>query len=201
MFQLLNKGDNNMHMNLLYRICTMITVIMIFLAPVVSAASIGEKRQAIRDMSNETLDKLYEVHPKARKAIKNAAGYAVFSNYGIKVIVLGGGRGKGMVIDRNSGREVFMKKADVGLGLGLGVKNYREVFVFEDKKALNRFIDQGWQLGGQATFAATDGVTGGAFQGAVSIWPGAWLYQITDKGLALEVTGQGTRYYKDSDLN
>ena len=189
-----------MRVNLFTKICAMITVIMIFVAPVVSAASIGEKRQDIRDIAGETLNKLYAVHPLARQAVENAAGYAVFSNYGVKIFVLGGGRGKGMVIDRN-GKEVFMKKADVGIGLGLGVKNYREVFVFENKKALNRFINQGWQLGGQATLAATDGVNGGAFQGAISIWPGAWLYQLTDKGLALEITGQGTRYYKDSDLN
>lgn len=190
-----------MRVNLFIKICTIITVIMIFVAPVVFAASIGEKRQAIRDIASETLDKLYEVHPKAKQAIESAAGYAVFSNYGIKIFVFGGGRGKGVVVNRHSGKEVFMKKADVGIGLGLGVKNYREVFVFENKKALNRFIDQGWEFGGQATLAATDGVNGDAFQGAISIWPGAWLYQLTDKGLALEITGQGTRYYKDSDLN
>jgi len=28
-----------------------------------------------------------------------------------------------------------------------------------------------------------------------------WVYQITKKGLALQVTLQGTKYYKDDDLN
>ena len=32
-------------------------------------------------------------------------------------------------------------------------------------------------------------------------WPGVWMYQLTDKGLALELTGKGTKYYKDDDLN
>jgi len=27
------------------------------------------------------------------------------------------------------------------------------------------------------------------------------MYQLTDKGLALELTAKGTNYYKDSDLN
>jgi len=27
------------------------------------------------------------------------------------------------------------------------------------------------------------------------------MYQLTDKGLALELTAKGTKYYKDSDLN
>jgi hypothetical protein len=31
--------------------------------------------------------------------------------------------------------------------------------------------------------------------------PGVWLYQVTDKGPAVELTAKGTKYYKDSDLN
>jgi len=35
----------------------------------------------------------------------------------------------------------------------------------------------------------------------VSVSPGVWMYQLTDKGLALELTGKGTKYFKDDDLN
>jgi hypothetical protein len=28
-----------------------------------------------------------------------------------------------------------------------------------------------------------------------------WIYEVTDKGLALELTAKGTKYYKDADLN
>jgi hypothetical protein len=28
-----------------------------------------------------------------------------------------------------------------------------------------------------------------------------WLYQLTDDGLALELTAKGTKYYKDDALN
>jgi hypothetical protein len=38
-------------------------------------------------------------------------------------------------------------------------------------------------------------------QGAVLVMPGVWMYQLTDKGLALELTGKGTKYYKDDELN
>jgi len=31
--------------------------------------------------------------------------------------------------------------------------------------------------------------------------PGVWVYQITKNGLALQLTLQGTKYYKDDDLN
>lgn len=185
----------------LARTFIIIVVFMTCFATVAAAASLSEKRQSIRDMADGTLNRLYKVHPKAENAIEDSVGYAVFNNYGLKLFILGGGRGKGIAVNNNSGEEVFMKKADIGIGLGLGVKNYSEVFVFETERAFERFVDQGWEFGGQATLAATDGVNGGAFQGAVSIWPGAWLYQLTDKGLALELTGQGVRYYKDNDLN
>lgn len=181
-----------------------VLLLMLFMAgfiPAASAASIGEQRQSIRAMANETLERLYKVNPEARNAIANSAGYAVFSSHGIKLLVIGSGHGKGIAVNNNSGRKIFMKKAEIGLGLGLGLKDYSEIFVFETEKAFGRFVDQGWSFSGQATLVASDGVNGGGFQGAVSIWPGAWLYQLTNKGLALEITGQGTRYYKDNDLN
>ena len=31
--------------------------------------------------------------------------------------------------------------------------------------------------------------------------PGVWIYQLTDTGLALELTAKGTKYYKDESLN
>jgi hypothetical protein len=73
--------------------------------------------------------------------------------------------------------------------------------VFETGAALNSFINSGWEFGGQATAAAKAGDQGGAYQGAISVSPGVWLYQLTDKGLALELTAKGTKYYKDDELN
>jgi hypothetical protein len=36
---------------------------------------------------------------------------------------------------------------------------------------------------------------------AVSVSDGVWMYQLTDRGLALEITAKSTSYYKDGDLN
>ena len=52
-----------------------------------------------------------------------------------------------------------------------------------------------------ASLAAKTGKTGDAFAGAMSVRAGVWLYQITDDGLALELTARGTKYYRDGDLN
>ena len=45
------------------------------------------------------------------------------------------------------------------------------------------------------------GLGDGSQAGALSVSPGVWLYQLTDKGLALELTAKGTKYFQDKDLN
>ena len=136
-----------------------------------------------------------------QKGRGGAAGYAVFKNFGMKLGVAGGGSGKGVAINNRTKGQVFMKMAEVQAGLGVGVKKFRLVWVFETEAALSQFVNSGWEVGGQATAAAKAGEKGAAFQGAVAIAPGVWLYQLTDTGLALELTAKGTKYYKDKDLN
>jgi lipid-binding SYLF domain-containing protein len=94
-----------------------------------------------------------------------------------------------------------MKMISAGAGLGVGVKDYRVVFAFETEKALSNFLDSGWDGFAQSDAAAKTSKSGGAFSGAASVAPGVWVCQITQKGLALQLTLQGTKYYKNDDLN
>jgi lipid-binding SYLF domain-containing protein len=158
-------------------------------------------RTDIQKISKETLQRLYKVQPSAQKAIDSAAGYAVFSNMGIKILVAGSGKGSGMAVDKKTGKETYMKMFEVQAGLGMGVKKFRLVWVFEKSDDFNKFVNSGWELGGQATAAAKDADKGSAIAGALSVSPGVWLYQMTDKGLAAELTVKGTKYYKNDDLN
>ncbi|MGI9246394.1 MAG: YSC84-related protein, partial [Steroidobacteraceae bacterium] len=143
----------------------------------------------------------YKVQPSARAAIESAAGYAVFRNFGLKILVAGGGSGKGMAVDNASKAVTYMKMAEVQAGLGMGVKKFQLVWVFETREALDRFVNSGWELGAQATASAKLSGQGMSIQGAVPVSPGVWLYQLTGDSLALELTAKGTKYYKDKDLN
>mgnify|MGYP003223921099 CR=1 FL=1 len=49
--------------------------------------------------------------------------------------------------------------------------------------------------------AAGDGVNGDALEGSFQVAPGMWMYQVTTKGLAADLTVKGTRFYVDKDLN
>lgn len=94
-----------------------------------------------------------------------------------------------------------MKMISLGGGLGLGVKGYRVIFVFENDNALLHFLDSGWSGSAQADAAAKAGEKGGAYSGAMEVAPGVLVYQITKNGLAVQLTLQGTKYSKDDDLN
>lgn len=164
-------------------------------------ATKSEQQADVRAMEKETLQRLYAASPGAKAAVEKAAGYAVFSNFGMKILVAGGGSGEGIAVDNASKQATYMKMAEVQAGLGLGVKKFRLVWVFESRDALTKFINSGWEFGGQASAAAKAGDKGGAYQGAMSVSPGVWVYQLTDTGLAAELTAKGTKYYKDKDLN
>jgi len=160
-----------------------------------------KKRQKTRKMAAEALQDLYKLEPTAQAAIQKAAGYAVFDNMGVNVLLLSTARGSGLAVNNKTKQETFMKMASAGAGLGMGVKDYVVVFVFGNSKALAQFLNSGWSGSGQADAAAKAGEKGGAYSGAAEVAPGVWVYQITKNGLALQLTLQGTKYYKDDKLN
>jgi lipid-binding SYLF domain-containing protein len=158
-------------------------------------------RNETREMAHDALATLYELQPAARFGIEHAAGYAVFSTFGIKLLFAGGSQGKGIVINNRTHRQTFMKMVGVQAGLGFGVKRDRLIFVFETVDALRGFVNQGWEFGASTTLAATSDKQGGIFSGAASVSPGVYVYQITSTGLAAQITASGTKFYKDDALN
>jgi len=179
------------------------TLVLISLACGLASAkdSPDEKRQKTRKMADQTLKDLYKMEPKAQAEIQGAAAYAVFNNMGTNILLLSTARGAGVAVDNKSKQETFMKMVSAGAGIGLGVKDYRVIFVFESEKAFKEFLDSGWSGSAQADAAAKAGDKGSAESGALEVAPDVWVYQITKNGLALQATLQGTKYYKDDDLN
>jgi lipid-binding SYLF domain-containing protein len=160
-----------------------------------------EQREKIRKMAAATLQDLYKLQPSAQSAIQKASGYAVFNNMGTNVLLLSTARGAGIAVHQNNKQETFMKMISAGAGLGIGVKDYRVIFVFNTDQALAKFLESGWSGEAQADAAAKAGSSGGAYSGATQVAPDVWVYQITKNGLALQLTLQGTKYYKNDDLN
>lgn len=158
----------------------------------------SERRQAIQEMRQDVLAELYSIKPDTRAQIESASGYAVFSNANINLIFASFGGGIGVV--RSNGSDTYMRMGEVGIGIGAGVKDFRAVFVFHNNAALERFMDVGLSVGGQADAAAKAGDLGGAVSGE-AIADNVSVYQMTQSGLALQATIKGTRYWQDGDLN
>ncbi len=160
-----------------------------------------QARQQVREMAQDALPTLYETAPSAKRAVDRAAGYAVFSTFGVKLFFAGGTSGKGLVVNKRTGRQTFMKMVQVQGGLGFGINQNRLIFVFTNEQALRNFIDQGWEFGTQANVSAMAAGQGSMFSGAVALSPGIYLYQLTQTGLSATLTVSGTRFFKDTDLN
>ncbi len=151
--------------------------------------------------NNETLQLLYKYAPEAKNMILNSYGYATFSNTGVSLVLFSAEGGKGVAHDNKTGMNTYMNMASGGVGLGLGVKEFRAVFLFKDKKAYDSFVNNGWEANAQADAAAKYDENGGSLGAAETVASGVRLYKLTQNGLALQATIQGTKYWKDEELN
>jgi lipid-binding SYLF domain-containing protein len=147
-------------------------------------------------MSNETIERLFDQAVKAKSLYDQAYGYAVFSSMKFALGVSGGG-GTGVAVNSASGDRTYMKMGTAGIGLGLGGRKYRIIFLFEDQRSFDRFVDKGWQA--DTTANATAGTDGATAESTFS--NGLKIYQLSDKGLMAHAEVAGTKYWKNDKLN
>jgi|TARA_R110002126_G_scaffold279836_1_gene426916 lipid-binding SYLF domain-containing protein len=176
-------------------------VLFLSMFPTAAFADAAADREKIQVMRKATLTRLYKEEPGAKTEVEKAEGYAVFSSGGVNVVLFSAAYGSGVVHDNKSSRDTYMKMGSGGVGFGLGVKDYRLVFVFRTRKALNQFVEHGWDLSGQADVAVKAGTEGAELSEAAAVMPGVKVYQLTESGLALQATIQGTKYWTSDALN
>ena len=181
-------------------LCALFFAILLLGCATTKGTTPQDKRHAIIDMKKTTLAELYRVKPQARSQIKKASGYAVFSDANINIIFASFGGGHGVVKNNKTGKHTYMKMGEVGIGLGLGIKDFRAIFIFHDHNTMNKFIESGWEFGGHADAAAKASDKGAAVGGEILL-DNITIYQITESGLALQATIKGTKYWKDEALN
>ena len=160
----------------------------------------AEQRACVQQMAQDTLAEAYRLNPGLQSKVKQAAGYGVFSNRSTKFMLVSSGNGYGLVHDNRTGRDTYMRMAEVGGGLGFGIKDFRALFVFRDDQTLRQFVDSGWDFGGDVGAAAKTRTQGGQVSAGASA-QGIEIYQFTDRGLELAATVAGTKYWRDEELN
>jgi lipid-binding SYLF domain-containing protein len=179
-----------------------LTLALVCLLPLqASAATRAEHQRHVREMSGDTLASLYKSDPKAKGVINKSYGYAVFASTNMTAFFISGGFGYGVAHANKTGKDTFMQMASGGVGLGLGAKGFRVIFAFANKAAYDGFIEDGFDFSGGVDAAAKVRNDGGAVTGADNIRNGVKVYQLTEAGIALQVTLQGTKYFLDKKLN
>ncbi|KXB31991.1 hypothetical protein AT959_02715 [Dechloromonas denitrificans] len=168
-----------------------------------SAEEQQKGRDSIRQMRDETLERLFKAHPKAREEIRKAVGYAVFDASQSNIILLVTGHGVGVAVDNASKQETFMKMARLGTGPGLGYKSYKQVLIFKDKTLFKTFGTVGADVSasGDATLKLKDKGDNLVLDGTVSFNPLLSVYQMTDRGALLQANWGGVGYLPDGNLN
>jgi lipid-binding SYLF domain-containing protein len=161
-----------------------------------------EWRAYLRFRRDQVLRELYKEEPQARGEIARAKGYAVFVNLNVNLILASFSGGRGLVHENGLfGKETFMRMGQGGLGFGFGVKDFRTVFIFNDRQLLDKFLESGWQFGAEADMAAKGSDSGKAATGAMEVVSGMRVYQLTESGLALQATVHGTKFWRDDYVN
>lgn len=166
-----------------------------------SQEKINKERTEINELSVKALQNLYAKVPSAEEVINNCYAYATLSNTGMKLGLFGDAHGRGLAVNNVTGEKLYMRMKEMGIGIGLGVKEYDLIFVIANETAWHSFISGDIKFGGSAEAAASDGKTGESIEGASIAANGIWVYQITKKGLALEASIKGTKIYADKKLN
>jgi lipid-binding SYLF domain-containing protein len=164
---------------------------------------IEKQRNQFEKNKSNALKEMYKAYPESKAKMSKSYGYAAFANTGVNLFVLASGNGGGKAHNIGTGEEVYVKMISMGAGIGIGFKKYFTVFLYADKAAYDNFIEIGWSADGQADATADSGKEGegGSVAAGMNVSSGVTLYQIADKGLAVQATVQGTKYIVSDELN
>ena len=139
-----------------------------------------EQQQAILKIRDQTLRQLSRLKPPAEDEIERAVGYGVFEVNGLNA-VLAETHGRGIVVEKTTGKVAYMQLARTDLRPGATVQPYRQVLVFRNPQKLRQFV-----ASGSPADASRD--------------PDIKVYRLNEKGVAVQADW-GARYFRDPDLN
>jgi lipid-binding SYLF domain-containing protein len=159
----------------------------------------AKARDEIRANATKALEQFYAADPKIKDAVGKAAGYGVFTTYGVSFL-LGGAGGTGMVHDAGAKKDWYMRVAQASAGAQIGAAQNETLLLFPTKKAVTDFVEKGWVAGasGGGTAGAA-GKSGGSAGGKAT--GGVTSYTMTKNGVQAGGAVEGAKYWKDKALN
>lgn len=129
-------------------------IFTVLMATLSGCATVSMEKQAdINGMEETTLDRLEEQHPDLRGKLGSMPGYLVVEMNVLKIPVLGGGGGKGVIVENKTGKRTYVKVSRMEIGGGWGGRRYKILLVFSDPELLKKAQSGKWigQMGAEAS--------------------------------------------------
>lgn len=160
----------------------------------------AKKQAEVRKVTQTTLEKFYKADPKLKEQVAKAPGYAVFTTYGLTFLI-GGAGGSGLTHDKKSKKDTYMDMAQVSAGLQIGAAETDTLFIFKTAKALQQFVDSGWEVGAGGGAQAGAGGKSAGEAGGSQAPADASYFTLTKNGLQAGGAVAGTKFWKSKELN
>lgn len=159
----------------------------LFLPRIVKAQDDSQER--IIDDSKQAKASFLKADPSMENLFKNSAGYVIFPNVGKGALGVGGAAGKGTVYQK--GKPVgIARMVQVTVGAQAGGQAYREVIFFQNKDALDRFMQDKVEFSAQTSaIAAKSGASANA-----NYRDGVVVFSQGKGGLMLEASLGGQKF-------
>jgi lipid-binding SYLF domain-containing protein len=160
----------------------------------------AKKQAEIRKATQTSLEKFYKADPKLKAEVAKAPGYAVFTAYGGSFLI-GGAGGSGLAHDAKTKKITYMNMAQVSAGVQVGAAETETLIVFKSAKAMEQFVNSGWEFGGGGGAQAGAGGASAGPAGGENAIADALYYTLTKNGLQAGGAVAGTKFWKDKELN
>lgn len=163
------------------------------------AATPEETRAKLDALAAQTLEQLFEKEPAAKQLFDESAGYAVFVNRQVELLVVAG-YGRGVAVNRETNQRTYMKMGSGGVGVGFGLGGFasKTLILFETPFAFNTFITQGTDASAEAGTMTGDQTEQVKFRFNDN---GQAIFVLTGDGWKISAKLLATKYWPDQSLN
>jgi lipid-binding SYLF domain-containing protein len=156
-----------------------------------TAPSSQDRRDRLEQSAEQGLREMRNADPSMDEFLRGAFGYAMFPSVGSGGLGIGAGWGRAVVVEGE--RLVgFADMTQANIGLTAGGQRFRQLIVFQNQAALDRF--RGNQLSLDANFAAVALTTGAAASANYTNGVAVFVQPIGGLMVSANVGGQQFRF-------
>src|SRR5207249_4886856 len=111
------------------------------------------EREGFHSEAQAAIKAMQASHPELKGFMDDAYGYAIFPSIGKGGVIVGGAYGSGEVYEQGA-RIGYAEMKQGTVGAQLGGQTYRELILFENKAALDRFTREKVEFSANASAVA-----------------------------------------------